>query len=178
MAKNKASEFKVVIGLGNNHTKHLMDSGSGLEVEFSHRLPTNRERIRYQNEAVAIKGKKMVIKSQGAARHLVKQLLTSFRFPNADPNTWLHVEKDKEMVPVSCEATAPGFVSEWRELFEKVAPGMLENLGMQVFAGVSDADSNIEFDHGYGDEEEEGDEESPSVAISGQDDKEADPTTL
>ena len=175
-----ANKVNVVIGLGKNLTKHLIDNGSGLEIEFTHRLPTNKERVRYQSEAVSFKGKKMVIKNQSAARHLVKLLLLSFRFPREDPNTWLHIEKDGALVPLSCDTTAPGYFKEWPEVVEQVAPGMLETLGMQVFAGVSDADSNIEFDHGYGDDEDDDEAPEVSLAESGQAEaeKDADPTTL
>ena len=140
----------IVVGR-ERHVKRLVDQASGVEIEFEYRLPTNNERIRYQREAVANRGRKVVLKGAAAARELVQTLIQGFRFPSPDPDTQIRWENDQgEWVSLSCRPGDPGYREDWLAILERAVPGMLEALGMMVFAGVRDADGEIEF--GYEEE--------------------------
>ena len=121
---------------------------------MGHVLPTNQQRVKYQKEATATRGKKVVIKSQTAARKHVKQLLTGFRFPDEDPNTQIKVEIGGDLHPISCTEGDPGYIKGWKQVLEQTVPGVLETLGMQIFSGAQDAESGIIFDYGEDDEGE------------------------
>ncbi len=145
------SEIKIVIGK-RRPVKRLRDQASGVEIEFEYRLPSNNERVKYQREAIARKGRKVVVKSAAAARKLVQPLIQSFRFPDPDPDTQIRWETDTgELVPLSCAPGDPGYREDWLPILERAVPGMLESLGLMVFAGVTDAEGEVEF--GYEDED-------------------------
>ena len=147
-------EMKFVIGSG-TLKKSLIDQGSGVEIEIEHLLPNNQQRIKYQKDATAVKGKKVVIKSQKAAREHVKPLLVGFRFPDSDPDTWIKVEKEGVLHPISCNADDPGYVKGWRQVLGHTVPNIIESLGNQIFSGAQDADSGIVFDYEEDDPEDE-----------------------
>ncbi|MFH2124926.1 MAG: hypothetical protein ABIK12_00315 [Pseudomonadota bacterium] len=142
-------EFKLAVGK-KDLSKTLVDDGTGVEIKFSYRRPTNNERITYQRKAIKSKGKKIVLKNAAAAREMIKPLLTGFSFPNPDPDTQILIEVEGGLVPLSCANSDPGYVEAWREALDQGVPQMLENLGQKIFAGVSEAGDLVEFE--YGDE--------------------------
>jgi hypothetical protein len=144
------SEPKIIVGK-KNLSKTLVDDGTGVEIKFDYRPPTNNERLTYQRKAVKTRGKKIVLKSAAAARELIAPLITGFSFPNPDPDTQIRVEvEDGNLVPLSCDAGDPGYVETWREVLARYVPAMLEILGNKVFAGVAEEGDLVEFE--YGDE--------------------------
>lgn len=148
------SEPKIIVGKP-TLIKTLVDEGTGVEIEFTHRQPTNAERLAYQREAIQSKGKKIVLKSAAAAREKVKPLITSFRFPNADPGTQLRVELAEGEVPLSCDTQDPGYMPAWRDVLARYVPQMLEVLGNKIFAGTSEPGDMVVFDYSEGAGEEE-----------------------
>lgn len=154
------SGLNIIVGK-KEHTLELIDNGSGVEIEFTYRLPSNKERVRFQNQAVQIRGRKTVIKNQEAALKLVKPLIKSFRFPQEEVDTHIRIEKDGQFESLSCNTQDPGYHEAWREVLAKGVPGMLETLGLRVFSGVTDADSNVEFGRDD-DDAEDGEEEAPA----------------
>ena len=150
-----AKALKIVVGKG-MYKQAFIDQGTGVEIEYEYRLPVNKERIRFQNEAMGTKGKKVVIKSQAACRKLVLPLIKAFSFPNEDIDTWIKVEKDGTLHPLSCDPRDPGFEQEWAQVLTQTVPGTLEMLGSYIFAGAQSAESSIEFDYGGEDEGDEG----------------------
>ena len=148
------SEPKIVVGK-KELSKTLVDAGTGVEILFNYRRPTNNERLTYQRKAVKTKGSKIVLRSAATARELITPLISSFRFPSPDPDTQIRVEVEGgELVPLSCDAGDPGYVEKWRAVLDKAVPAMLETLGNKVFAGVAEEGELVEFE--YGDEEEGG----------------------
>lgn len=146
------SKLNIIVGK-KAHTKKLVDQGSGVEIEFSYRLPTNPERMQYQRKAIKVKGRKTVIKSSAAARELVQPLITGFKFPTPDLDTQIRWEDSQgQFQALSCVAGDPGYHEDWKEGLTQAVPGMIETLGNLIFAGVVDGEGSVEF--GYEDEEE------------------------
>ena len=139
------SKFKIGSG---THKMELIDSGSGIEIEFEYRLPTNNERIKYQKDAMKSKGKKLVMATQAAARKHALPLIQAFRFTSEEPDTRLNLfdDTDKLMGPLSCTPGDPGYQENWREIIGKYLPGIVEVLGNRLFSGVQDAGLDIVFD--------------------------------
>jgi hypothetical protein len=141
-----AKSYKVVVGDGEALTKRLVDDGSGVEIKFTYRLPTNQEKIKYNRESAKAQGKKVVIKTRAAARRAVLPLIEGFRFPRKDIKTRIHIEIGGKLEALSCQKGDPGYVPEWRNILTQTVPGMLETLGMSIFAGVSDDAVGIVFE--------------------------------
>lgn len=155
-------EFNLVVGKV-SPSKILMDPGSGAKVEFFYRLPTNQERLAYGRRSMIQKGKKVKINVLQAAIDSAKPLITSFSFPDPDPDTQIRWQTDDGLVPLSCQEGEPGYHEQWPEVLAQAVPGMVEMLGLAVFTGVKEVVNSSPFeiddgsdDDGKGEEPEAG----------------------
>ena len=160
-------DMNLIIGSGRTHAKTLSDAGTGVEIRFTYRLPTNAERVAYEKAATKFTGRgKMVIKAGEAARKAVLPLLEEFEFPSGreHPETTIRMEKHGQEVPISSGSGEPGYLPNWRQMLDKAVPHMIQALGSKVFAGLGDDEGRIEVDYGVSDVEDEAYDEGGSSA--------------
>lgn len=132
-------DLKIVVGQEGAHKRTLVDRGSGVAVEFHYRLPTNQERIAYQQAAVRRTRKRVVVRPEAAALEHVVPLLEGFRFPyqDEDPDSTIRWENPQgQLVVLSCRASEPGYREDWRDILRQAVPHMLATLGLGIFGGV------------------------------------------
>ncbi len=140
------SELRIVIGQEGEHTRTLVDRGSGVAVEFIYRLPTNQERLAYQRDALRKTRKRVIVRTEAAALEHVQPLLEGIRFPYAadDPESTIRWgDPGEALVALSSQPGDPGYRDDWRDILVQAVPHMLAVLGSQIFGGVVE-DTGVE----------------------------------
>lgn len=116
----------------------LMDKLSGGELEFYHRLPTNDERVAYDNAMTKRKGAKVVVSRdyQITQAKYGARLLTGFK----------KGDFAVDGKAISSDQADPDFYPQWKNLLFRKRPDLLAHVARTIMSSVAQAELGIDFE--------------------------------
>jgi len=124
--------------LGGKNSLKIADNISGTTVTMYYVLPTNKQRLAYQNASVERKGNQIVNKTAEARQEYGLEILTGVGAGD------LEVMRDGAWVPLITDAGATGFDPDWKDVVLERAADLVELLAAHVF----DVSARISRDQG------------------------------
>ncbi len=115
----------------------IFDPVCGENLEFTYRLPTNQERVKYQGMITNRKGNVVVTKEYSTQLKGGGWIITGYKkIKEGNKKVWPFSAKGK---PFSSDPTDPSFRPDWKALLTKGAPELVAAVGKIAFTGGVDA---------------------------------------
>lgn len=115
----------------------IFDPVCGANIEFTYRLPTNQERVKYQGLLTNRKGNVVVTKEYSTQLKCGGWIVTGYKKIKVDDKMiWPFSAKG---IPFSSDPSDPGFKPDWKALVIKGAPELVAAVGKVAFTGGVDA---------------------------------------
>lgn len=124
--------------LGAQCSLKLEDNISGSTVTLFYALPTNTQRLGYQNASVERKGGRIINHTIEARQKYGLEILSGVKAGG------LEVQEDGEWVPLITEKGQDGYREDWKDIVLEQASDLVELLAAQVF----DVSARISRDQG------------------------------
>ncbi|MDY7002154.1 MAG: hypothetical protein SVS15_10295, partial [Thermodesulfobacteriota bacterium] len=123
--------------------------------EFLYRLPTNQERIEFQNRIIQRKGGKVLVRKDLFSLYVEfgALVLTGFKPGTLSVDGKIISSDSKDDEFVGAQHAAPSqsdngcyYYADWKDLLQQAAPDMLAVIGRVVFSGAQVAGGDEVFE--------------------------------
>lgn len=124
--------------LGGKCSLKIEDNISGDSVTLYYTLPTNKQRLAYQNASVERHNGRIVNRTVEARQKYGLEILTGVKAGD------LEIEQNGKWVPLVTDPAQPGYREDWKDIVLEQAADLVELLAAQVF----DVSARIARDQG------------------------------
>lgn len=124
--------------LGGKNSLKIEDNISGTTITLFYSLPTNTQRLGYQNSSVERKAGRIINHTVEARQKYGLEILTGVKAGD------LEVQEGEDWVPLITDPKADGYREDWKDVVLEQASDLVELLAAQVF----DVSARISKDQG------------------------------